>query len=315
MRRFGTIAAAVLLGTVGSAFYLSMFTLSPAAAILGSLAQLPLFVAGLWLGTGAAALAGLASAVVVLTTARDLIGAALFAGLYAGPVVLLVRQALLARSGSGGALEWYPPGQLTAWLTGLALGGFAVALSWFGGPRALHAMLHQALAPTLAQLIDTTAAEREALTDAFAAVVPGILAASWMMLVIMNAILAQGILARFGANWRPSPRLAALVLPIWITALLGAAAGAALFDGPARFLGVNTMIVLFVPFCLAGLAVMHAVINRLARPAIPLVLFYVLAGLFGWPLVLVALLGLFDVPLDLRRRFARPANLGGEIDG
>jgi hypothetical protein len=315
MSRFGTVAAAALLGMIGSAFYLSMFTLSPAAAILGSLAQLPLFVAGLWLGTGAAALAGLTAVAIVLAAARDIIGAALFAGLYAGPVVVLVRQALLARSGSAGALEWYPPGRLTAWLTGFALAMFGIALFWFGGPRALHANLRQALAPTLAQLIDTTAAERDALTEAFAAVVPGILAASWMMLVITNAVLAQGVLARFGANWRPSPRLAALVLPIWITALLGAAAGAALFDGPARFLGINAMIVLFVPFCLAGLAVMHAVINRLARPAIPLVLFYLLAGLFGWPLVLVAFLGLFDVPLDLRRRFARPANIGGEIDG
>jgi hypothetical protein len=315
MSRSGTVAAAALLGAVGSAFYLSMLTLSPAAAILGSLAQLPLFVAGLWLGTGAAALAGLTAVTVVLATARDIIGAALFAGLYAGPVVLLVGQALRARGGNGDALEWYPPGWLAAWLTGLALGGFGAALFWCGGPRALQATLHQALAPTLAQLIDTTAAEREALTEAFAAVVPGILAASWMMLVIMNAVLAQGVLARFGANWRPNPRLGALVLPIWITALLGAAAGAALFDGPARFLGINAMIVLFVPFCLAGLAVMHAVINRLARPAIPLVVFYLLAGLFGWPLVLVAFLGLFDVPLDLRRRFAGPADIGGGIDG
>jgi hypothetical protein len=66
------------------------------------------------------------------------------------------------------------------------------------------------------------------------------------------------------------------------------------------------MIVLAVPFCLAGLAVLHTVARRFSRPAIPLVTFYVLAGVFGWPLLLVALLGLLDSPLGLRRRLAQP---------
>jgi len=42
--------------------------------------------------------------------------------------------------------------------------------------------------------------------------------------------------------------------------------------------------------CLAGLAVLHVLARKLARPVIRLVTFYALAGLFGWPLLLVALL-------------------------
>jgi Predicted membrane protein (DUF2232) len=315
MSRFGTVAAAVLCGAGGAALYLSVLTGSLGAAILVSLAQLPLFVAGLWLGTGAAAVAGLTAAGIVLTAARDLMGATLFAGLYAMPVVVLVRQALLARTGIGGAFEWYPPGQLMAWLTGLALGAIGIALWWIGGPCALQSALRQDLAPALAQLIDTNADRREMLTDTLATIVPGILAASWMILVISNGVLAQGVLARFGANWRPSPQLATLSLPIWITALLVAAILATMFGGSPRFLGINAMIVLSIPYGLAGLAVVHAVASRLARPAVPLVAFYVLAGLFGWPLVLVALLGLLDVPLGLRRRFALAQSFGGKIDG
>jgi Predicted membrane protein (DUF2232) len=315
MSRFGMAACAVLCGAVGAALYLSVLTGSPGAAILVSLAQLPLFIAGLWLGTGAAAIAGLTAAGIVLTAARDLMATALFAGLYAIPVVVLVRQALLARTGVGGALEWYPPGQLTAWLTGLALGAIGVSLLWIGGPQALQSALRRGLQAALAQSIDMTGAESKMLAETLATIVPGILAASWMILVISNGVLAQGVVARFGANWRPSPQLAALSLPIWITVLLGAAILATMFGGPARFLGINAIIVLGIPYCLAGLAVVHAMASRLARPAVSLVAFYVLAGLFGWPLVLVALLGLLDVPLDLRRRLALSQSFGGKIDG
>jgi hypothetical protein len=74
------------------------------------------------------------------------------------------------------------------------------------------------------------------------------------------------------------------------------------------------MIVLVIPFCLAGLAVLHTLVRRLPRPQIPLVAFYVLAGLFGWPLLVIAVLGLLDAPLGLRRRFAQPRPRGGKTD-
>jgi hypothetical protein len=99
---------------------------TPGGLVLVYMTQLPLFIAGLWLGTGAAALAGL-TGVLVLLAASDLLGAAVFAAVNAVPVLLLVRQALRARAGSDGAVIWYPPGLLTAWLTGLALAGIAAA--------------------------------------------------------------------------------------------------------------------------------------------------------------------------------------------
>jgi Predicted membrane protein (DUF2232) len=315
MRGFAWVWAALPCGAAAAALYLSLMTGSAGAAILVSLAQFPLFLAGLWLGTSAAALAGCTAVAIVLASARDAAATGLFAGLYAIPVILLVREALQARPGADGGVEWYPAGALTGWLTGLGLGGIAMALLWLGGPETLQSLLRRALAPAFGELVGTTAAERAMLIHALAAIFPGLLAASWMMLVVTNGILAQGVLARFGANWRPSPPIVSLRLPIWIVALLGAAAGAVLLGEPARFLGINVMIMLSIPFCLAGLAVVHAAAGRLARPAIPLVVFYVLAGLFGWPLLLVAILGLVDVPLDLRRRLAGSHPFGGKLDG
>src|SRR5437764_269436 len=94
---------------------------------------------------------------------------------------------------------------------------------------------------------------------------PLFMAGLWLGAV--NAALAQGVLARFSANWRPSPRLVELGLPIWLPAALGLALAATFFGGPWSFIGVNTMIALSVPFCLAGLAVLHAAAARLSHPA------------------------------------------------
>jgi hypothetical protein len=297
-------AVGVGCGGLGGCLYLAASVGTPGALVLIYMTQLPLFVAGLWLGTNVAVVAGVTGA-LVLFAASDLMGAALFAALNAVPVVLLVRQALLARRGGDGTLLWYPPGLLMAWLTILALAGLATAILLLGGPESLHATLRG----VVAEVLDRVAAlqpiaNREIVAETMATVIPGIVAASWMISSIGSAALAQGVLARFGANWRPSPHLAALGLPMWIPATLGLAAAATIVAGPVRFVGINTMIALSVPFALAGLAVLHAAAQRLSQPAMALVCFYTVAALFGWPFLAIAVLGLLESWLHLRHRLA-----------
>jgi hypothetical protein len=313
MGRFSALGAGAALGAVGAALYLAVLTGSPGALILAYLAQLPLFAAGLWLGVGAAVSAGITASVALLAVG-GLFAAALFAGLYAAPIVLLVRQALLARNAPDGALEWYPPGLLAVWLTGLGLLALAGAALFLGGPSGIETQLRETLAPAIDRFVDESGSSREALTKLLALVTPGAIAASWMVMTASNGILAQGVLSRFGAAWRPSPDLAALSLPMWLSALLVVAAASAAFTGAARFFAVNVLIVLSVPFCLAGLAVLHTAVRRLPRPNIPLAAFYVLAGLFGWPLLVVTVVGVLEAPLGLRRRLGPPRSIGGEID-
>jgi hypothetical protein len=307
MDRIKPMAASVLCGGLAGCFYLVAARGTPGAVLLVYLTQLPLFVAGLWLGAGAAALAGLSGAAVLLA-ASDLVGAALFIGLNAVPTALLVRQALLARRDADGTLDWYPPGLLTAWLTALALSGIALALLAFGGVGGLEAALRGMIGKALHQLARAPAADRDRVVAAIAMLTPGVVAASWMATTIANAALAQGVLARFGANWRPSPDLVGVSLPKWLPAVLGLAAAATLVGGPPRFVGVNVMLALAVPFGLAGLAVLHAAARRLAQPAVALICFYTLAALLGWPFLLVAVLGLLESWLGLRRRLAPKAN-------
>jgi Predicted membrane protein (DUF2232) len=300
----------VVCGALAAGPYLLVVTGSTGSMILVYLAQLPLFAAGLRLGTGASTSAGFV-AVLILAGAGSLLAAALFAALNVVPVVLLVRQSLLARMGPGSVIEWYPPGLMTAWLTGLGLVAAVVTFVLLGGPQGTQAALREALAPALDRRLGEITPELDELLAFVAFILPGIVATSWMVMIASNGSVAQGLLARFGASWRPSPDLAALGLPMWIPVLLAFASGATLLGGTARFIGINVLIVLAVPFCLAGLAVLHTVARRFPRPAVTLTVLYLLVGVLGWPLLLIALLGLLDSPLGLRRRFALPLRIGG----
>jgi Predicted membrane protein (DUF2232) len=308
MGRIGSAAVAVGCGVAAACLYLAVVLSPPGAIILVYMTQLPLFLAGLWLGVGAAALAGLTASLVLLA-ASDFLAAAIFVALNAAPVVLLVRQALLARRGEDGVLVWYPPGLLAAWLTVLALGGIAAAFVLLGGPDSLQSALQDVVAIVLDRLAGQTLPQRDQVAGTLAMVIPGVVAASWMVMAVINSALAQGVLARFAMNWRPSPDLAALSLPHWLPIALAIAMAGIFVGGTARFVGVNMTIALSVPFCLAGLAVLHVAVRRLSHPAMALVVFYILAGLFGWPLVAIAVLGLFENWLGLRRRLA-PQGVG-----
>ena len=304
-------AIATTCGAASACLYLALMLASPGAMILVYLTQLPLFLAGLWLGVAAAAIAGV-SAAVVLLAASDVLAAAIFVALNAVPVVVLVRQALLARRDPDGTLRWYPPGHLTVLVAALGILGIGAALLLLGGPDGLQATLRDVIARALDNLTERSLPDRDRVAQTVASVIPGIAAASWMVMAVINGALAQGVLARFGVAWRPSPDLAALGLPRWLTAALGVAALATLLGGTWRFLGINLIIALSVPFCLGGLAVLHAAVRRLPHPGIALVAFYTLAGMFGWPLLAAMLLGLFEAWLGLRRRLAPQ---GVHIDG
>jgi hypothetical protein len=85
--------------------------------------------------------------------------------------------------------------------------------------------------------------------------------------------------------------------------------------GMTCLVGVNVIIILTVPFCLAGLAVLHTIARRFSRPTVRLLGVYVLTGLFGWPPLVVIFLGLLDRSLGLRRHILLPRSIGGKNDG
>lgn len=282
-----------------------------ANGVVGSalLVPLPLFLAGLGAGFAPALIACGVGVIVAAGLVAPEAGLN-YAVASAAPVLLMTRRALLNRTGATGDIEWYPPGLLLAWLAGLGiLILMGMAMLYLGTPGGLEAEVHHAVVEALTQMSARPEPQRiDAFADTIAPVLPGLGIAGWEMVVALDGILAQGLLARFGRNLRPSPRIEDVELPHWMPVVLAGAAltgflGRATGVGTIGFLGWNAVAILLVPFFFAGLGVVHALVRRLSGGIFALVLFYAVMAIFGWPVLLVAGLGLIDQWVMFRTRW------------
>jgi len=303
-------------GVLSGLLFLSVTLLSDAidpasAMILGCLAPLPLFATGLGTGLIGAALAGTTATVLVGLSVGP-IPALTFAALLGVPAILLIRQALLSRIDATGRLEWYPPGRLVAWLTGIGAVLFLAATLFLAGGRSVEERIRGSLtAQFTAYLGGAPPPELQGVIDLVAACPSIVVVSSWMAMMAFNGILAQGLLARFGRNLRPSPAVGAIELPRAVgpvTAL--AVLLAALAGGWLEFAGRNLLVMLGLAFCCAGVGVVHGLLRHTGQPQLALAGFYLFTVLFlwsGWPVLLLALIGLVDHWAHLRQRFGGPA--------
>ncbi|MGE0746161.1 MAG: DUF2232 domain-containing protein [Rhodospirillales bacterium] len=296
-------------GIVAGLLYVSAGLGSAGSVILAYLAPFPLFVVGLALGGSAVTIAGAigALAVFAFNTTRLAI---IFIVATAGPIWLLTSLALQARpAAAGGGTAWYPAGNLLAWIAALGLGALGIAAAYFGmvTDGGLQQATHAAIRPVLQSILSGfPAAQLEAWTAVVARFFPALVLNSWAFMLIVNGILAQGVLSQFRRNLRPSPPIAALELPRWVGLALAAAVAAAFLPGQAGMVGQNAAIILFLPFFFLGLAVIHAVSHRWPGRAFILVLLYLVIILFGWPALVAAALGVIEQWVRIRRRLAPP---------
>jgi hypothetical protein len=218
---------------------------------------------------------------------------------------MVVRQALLSRQ-EAGRVEWYPPGLVLAQLTAFAVLGITVAfVVLLGHPGGLAGVL----AAFLGSALDGLGATEIAVSagpelERWMFLFPGLMAASWLVMVALNAVLAQALAVRLGVNRRPTPNLSALELPGWLWPAIGLAALLALLgDDGLGFLGRALLIVLTIPYVFLGLAVVHAFARRVTHRRLALGLFYGAMMLLGWPILAVLLLGFVEDWAHVRQRF------------
>jgi hypothetical protein len=292
-------------GVLAALAFLSLpLTGALGAVIFMYLAPLPLFMAGLGLGLPAAVLAGLAGTLATALLSGGLVAALLFVLVYALPVVVFTRHALLARRGDDGRPEWYPPGWLLLWLTGYAVSGVLIAVAMLAGTEGgAQGAMERAFADALAAMPPALASGWQGgdMTG-LARLAPGMVAASWLLMMVINAALAQGAVAQFGHALRPGVRMADIELPEWAAlAFVGATLAAAAIGGTVGLIAVSAAMVLGLTFVFAGLAVVHAVLR--GRPAKPIVLALVYVSfLLSWPVLFVAGLGIVEQWTGWRRR-------------
>lgn len=305
MLRFGLIAAGA--GVLSALLYLSVVLGQPSAMLLAYLAQLPLFAVALGMG-GLAGVTATGSAALVVSLIGGVIAGGLFLIVSGVPVMVVARKALLNRQDAEGKTEWYPLGLLVTWMVGIGAGAFVIAgILLAMSAEGLEASIRSFLGIWIDRMMASTAeADRLRILDAIVPWFPAAVVMSWLAMVAVNAALAQGVLSRFGRNLRPSPELADIELPSLLTIALGIA-GAAAVVGPDAlgFLGRNLFLILLVPFFFVGLGVVHAVARKYsAQKPFILVAAYAAMLVMGWPVAVVAGLGLFDQWLGLRRRLA-----------
>jgi Predicted membrane protein (DUF2232) len=298
-----TVGLAVLAGVVSSALFLCLLTGVPGMVLLAYFVQLPLMFAGLAMGLTASMVA-VAGALLINGVIAGAVATAIYGLIQALPALIVVRQALLSRR-QGEDLEWYPPGLLLAQLTCLAgLGIGIVFLMLLDHPGGLQGAIEEFLESAL---VEMGALEAEAVPSSelgpWMFLFPGLMATSWLVMIVLNAVLAQALAVRLGWNRRPSPDLTGLELPSWLWPALGAAALVALLGEHGwGFLGRSLVIVFVVPYVFLGLAVIHTLVRRWSHPSWLLAAVYGALVLLGWPILAVLLLGFVEDWAHLRRR-------------
>ena len=296
---------AVGAGVISALLYLSLLTGSTGALIFAYLSSLPLFAAGLGLGVAPLLIAAV-TGTIVTGIGDEFLSAAMYGGLTAGPVIWIVHLAMLSRS-DGRTVEWYPAGRLIAWLSAIACGYFLIAVGIFSALEGgIRGQVEQFLTTILENLAGRPWIEMEGahvLMEVYEPLFPAMVGISWIIMMSLNGILAQGLLSRFGRNLRPSPTMAVLQLPRALAFLFAAALLASLGPSLIGYTGTTISIYIVVPYLLLGLAVVHALAGKLSSAHVVLVIFYVVLVLFGlFGLALTAGLGLVEQWLNVRRR-------------
>lgn len=288
---------------------------SLAFAPLQYFAHMPLIAVGLAMGLWPAAIAGVVASGIAFVLTPSL--ALVFAAFYGAPAVLLVRYALLNRvveappEGEGGdeqrtgaqRVEWYPPGHLLGVLAGYALALLVLTELFFVGEGGVKGLTESLLVEATNRLQAGVSDQTPIDLKKYGYVLIGMLAGSWIIMIVVNGTLAQTFVRGLTRNLRPSPHYRMTELqdwPIFVMAILAVL----LFVGGAYlgFLAAIGLVLLTTLFFLQGLALVHSLVPRTQSRTILLGGFYFLLAVTFWLVIPVAFMGLLEQRLRIRTR-------------
>lgn len=306
-------------GLVSAALFASAATATTLAGLLFYLAPLPICLAGLGWGSAAALTSALIGTLVVALTLGPGT-AAIFAFSIALPLALLTYLALLSRTdgepqGAGtAAVEWYPPGRLVAWAALIAgfLAGILVLILGYDQDsyrESIRQMLEHSAIKDLDK--DGTLFTEENignLSAAIARALPAAFAIVWLTIALFNLWLGGLIVESSGRALRPWPDLHGLELPNFLVLIFAVALAGSFIPGLPGLVATGFAGALLFAYVLQGLAVIHVYSKGMPARAFMLAAVYLGILLLGWVAILVAILGLAEPLLGLRKRAGSSGN-------
>jgi uncharacterized protein YybS (DUF2232 family) len=133
---------------------------------------------------------------------------------------------------------------------------------------------------------------------------PAMVGVSWMTMHVVNGLLALGLAIRFGWNLRPAADIAHLQVPKSLFYALAIALASAFLSDMMGLMARTIAIYLLYPYIFAGLGIVHLLARLTKARTALLLVFYLLLFILGWPLVVVAGLGIIDQWAGLRNRIS-----------
>ena len=316
-------------GAASALLFASIASGSPLSFALANFAQLPLRLAAIGWTHVAGLLAALiaAAGLAVVTTGSVAIAFLLGIGL---PAWFIGYLALLARPAGGtspAAMEWYPVGRIVVWTAILSALVVLITMLRYGFDATqmqagLRRELERALrflsgSPANSPLQLPSIKDPERLLDVLVQIVPPIKATALTATSLLNLWLAALIVRLSGRLKRPWPQIADMSFPPFAVTVLALAVAASFLPDVIGLTGNVFTASLLLAYALLGFAVLHTVTRGLNGRGFMLTGAYFTVGLFGWPLVLMSLVGLLETAAALRARVAarrKPPSAPGPIN-
>lgn len=312
------LLTAVAAGCAAGLMFASLLSGAMLSVLLAHLAPVPLIVAALGWGP-ASALIGAATAGTGIGLGLGFTYCVVFLVSIGLPAFWLGHLAMLAQPGAAAApsgmngsspapanaLEWYPPGRLLIWIAAIAcltMGGSLLTLG--GDYEAITTVLRRGVSRVLMAFKDAMpAADHERLVDTIVLIAPSLATLGSMLSLVFNLWLSGRIVRTSGLLRRPWPDLHRIELPQTAFLALAAALALSFAGGLPGMLAQMASAVLLAAYTLVGLAVLHFFAQRFGSRWWLVGAYASIVLLQWWPLLLVAIVGLVDSIIGLRKRF------------
>lgn len=235
------------------------------------------------------------------------------------PAYILAYLAMLARplaatNGGAPAVEWYPPGRLVMWAAIIAGGVTIGVVLQFGidfdtYQKTLRTLFERTLRfqqniPADQPLTLPGIDDPQKLLDFLVVFMPPAAAVIYTMTSLFNLWIAGRIARASNQLRRPWPDLNAITFPPMAPLVLAGAIALSFFGGIAGLIAAIAMSVFLVAYAVLGFSVLHAITRGMNARMPLLIATWLAVAIIGWPLLIVAILGMTDSIFDLRGRMA-----------